>query len=341
MLAAVLRSPGERFTIEEVATPEPGPGEVRVRIGGAGVCHSDLHLMAGATPKPGATPGPWILGHENAGWVDAVGVRVAEVEVGQPVAVSGGWGCGHCRVCAGGEEQLCDSGRWAGIGAPGGYAEHLLVPAARHVVPLGGLDPVEAAPLTDAGVTPYRAVKKALARLLPGTTAVVIGVGGLGQFALQMLAALCASRVVALDVAEPKRDLATTLGAALVLDPGAAGVADEIRRFSGPEGPAAVFDLVGAEDTMALALEVVGRRGLAVLVGLAGGTVPLSFRAMAAEASVTTSHWGSRSDLEEVIALAQAGAMAPRIERHALSGINQVFARLAAGDIEGRAVLVP
>ena len=341
MRAALLRSLGEPFTVEDVPTPEPGPGEVRVRVAAAGVCHSDLHLVGEATPRPGMPPAPWILGHENAGWVDALGPGVAGVEVGEPVAVSGGWGCGRCRLCLGGDEQLCDRDRWGGMGVPGGYAEQLVVPGARHLVPIDGLDPAEVAPLTDAGLTPYRAVTKALPRLLPGTTAVVIGVGGLGQFGIQILAALSPARIVALDLAQPKRDLATALGADLVLDPATGGAANEIARFAGPEGPAAVLDFVGADATMALAAGVVGRRGLVVLVGLGGGTVPLSFHSLAAEASVTTSYWGSRNDLEDVVALARAGAISARVERHDLSEINHVFARLAAGDVEGRAVLVP
>jgi propanol-preferring alcohol dehydrogenase len=341
MRAALLWALGEPFTVEDVPRPEPGPGQVRIRIGGAGVCHSDLHFLSGATTRPGMPPAPWILGHENAGWVDAVGAGVTGLEVGRPVAVSGGWGCGQCRVCLRGEEQLCNSSLWGGMGIPGGYAEHLIVPAARHVVPIDGLDPVDVAPLTDAGLTPYRAVKKALPRLVPGTTAVVIGAGGLGQFGVQMLAALSPARVVALDLAEPKRVLASALGAELVLDPASPGVVEEIQSFAGPEGPAAVLDFVGVEATLALALQAVGRRGLVVIVGLGGGAVPLSFRALAAEASVTTSYWGSRSDLEEVVALAQRGAISARVERHDLTQINQVLSRLAAGEIEGRAVLVP
>lgn len=341
MRAAVLRGPGGPFAIEDVPTPEPGPGEVRVRIAAAGVCHSDLHVLAGTSRRPADGSAPRILGHENAGWVDALGAGVTGLETGQPVAVFGGWGCGRCRVCLGGDEQLCDPARWAGLGPPGGYAEHLLVPAARHLVPLDGLDPVEAAPLTDAGLTPYRAVQKARSRLVPGTTAVVIGAGGLGQFAVQLLGALTPARVVALDTADDKRARAAALGADLVLDPAVPSARDDLRGFAGPDGVAAVLDVVGADATVALALEVVGRKGLVVLVGLAGGAAPVSFHAMAGEASVTTSHWGSRNDLVEVLALARAGVVATRVERHPLAAVNDVFARLAAGEIDGRAVLVP
>jgi alcohol dehydrogenase, propanol-preferring len=339
--AALLHAWDEPFKVEEVPTPEPGPGEVRVRIGGAGACHSDLHFKAGAVARPGLPPAPWILGHENAGWVDALGAGADGVEVGQPVAVFGGWGCGRCRLCLGGEEQLCDTRRWGGIGRPGGYAEALIVPSTRHLIPIDGLDPVDVAPLTDAALTPYRAVNKTLSRLVPGATAVVIGAGGLGQFGIQLLRALSPARVVVVDTSETKRLLATSLGADLVLDPTVGDPLAHIHRFAGSEGPAAVIDFVGVDTTIELALAAVGRKGLAVIVGLGGGSAPFSFLTNGGEATVTTSNWGSRNELEEVIALARAGAISARIERHDLGEINEVFTRLERGQVEGRAVLTP
>jgi propanol-preferring alcohol dehydrogenase len=285
--------------------------------------------------------GPWILGHENAGWVDALGPGVRGLEIGQPVAVYGGWGCGVCRVCLRGEEQLCDPARWVGFGSRGGYAQYLIVPSARHLVKIDGLDPVEVAPLTDAGVTSYRAVKKARPFITPGTTALLIGVGGLGQLALQLLRALTPAKVVALEPSDERRALAADLGADLVLDPLARSTRNDLWHFAGPGGIAAVLDLVGTNQTMALALEVVSRQGIVVLVGLSGGIVPLSFHGMAAEAMVTTSHWGSREDLIEVLALVRTEALTTRVERHSLASINEVFTLLAAGKINGRAVLTP
>lgn len=341
MRAALLYELSSPFEVAEVPTPEPSPGEVRVRVGGAGVCHSDIHFKAAASPRPGLPPSPWILGHENAGWVDALGAGVEGVDIGQPVAVFGGWGCGRCRACLGGEEQLCAAGIWPGRARPGGYAEYLLVPAARHLVPIDDLDPIDVAPLTDAALTPYRAVKKALPWLLPGATAVVIGAGGLGQFAVQLLVGLSRARVVALDPSQSKRDLAMELGAELALDPTSGDTLSDIVGFAGSDGPAVVLDFVGVDRTVDLALRVVGRQGLAIIVGLGHGSAPFSFLTGGAEAAVTTSHWGSRNELAEVIALARAGTIASRVERHGLAEINQVFARLEAGEIEGRAVLVP
>jgi alcohol dehydrogenase, propanol-preferring len=339
--AALLREVGAAFELADIAVPETGPGEIRVRVGAAGVCHSDLHLQASAEAPAAMGPAPWILGHEIAGWIDELGAGVSGVEVGQPVAIFGGWGCGQCRTCLGGEEQICATRRWPGRERPGGYAEQLLVPTVRYLVPIDGLDPIDMAPLTDAALTPYRAVKKALPVLVPGTTAVVIGAGGLGQYAIQLLFTLSPAQVVVVDPSETKRDLAQSLGADLVLDPTADDCAAEIGRFAGRDGPAAILDFVGVDDTVKLALGAVGRRGMAIIVGLGHGSAPFSFFSGGAEAIVTTSHWGSRNELAEVIALARAGRISGLVERHDLGDINVAFARLQAGQVEGRAVLVP
>ena len=341
MRAARLYGYNEDYVVEDIPVPEPGPGQVLVGVAGSGACHSDLHMWRGDMAGRPLPPFPWVLGHENAGYVEALGPGVSGVEVGEPVAVFGGWGCGACRFCLGGDEQLCDVLRWGGIGRPGGYAEYLVVPAARHLVKLGDYDPVLAAPLTDAGLTPYRAVKKALPRLLPGSTAVVIGVGGLGHFGLQYLKYLAPVKIIAVDTAEPKRALAAELGADLVLDPLSVDVPAEVKAFAGGEGAAAVLDFVGADSTIAMALAASGRQGLVVLVGLAGGAAPFSFFAAATETSVTTSNWGNRNELEEVMALARAGSITAHIERHDLSEINAVFARLTRGEVDGRAVILP
>jgi propanol-preferring alcohol dehydrogenase len=325
--------------VEEVETPEPGPGEVLVRIGGAGVCHSDLHIIQGDIPLLGDEPK--VLGHENAGWVESAGPGAGSFEHGEPVVVFGGWGCGLCRRCLGGEEQLCDSGRWAGLGPPGGYAEYLLVPSARHLVRLGDLDPAEAAPLTDAALTPYRAVKKVAPRLLEGGWSLVIGAGGLGQMAIQFLKLLTPAGVIVADLAADKREAALALGADVVVDPAAPGVAEEIRHATSGEGAAVVLDVVGDERTLGLAAASLGFKGELVIVGLANGAVPFSFFAWPPESLVTTSHWGTRNELEEVVAHAAAGRLQLRVERARLEDVNDVVARLAAGEVDGRAVLVP
>ena len=161
--------------LREVPEPEPGPGQVVVRVGGAGVCHSDLHLLHDYGPGVLPYPLPFTLGHENAGWVHALGAGVDRIEVGEPVAVYGAWGCGLCRICRQGLEQHCErsaefAGACGGVGRDGGMAPYLLVPSPRLLVPLRDLDPVDAAPLTDAGLTPYHAVRRShRARAAPAT----------------------------------------------------------------------------------------------------------------------------------------------------------------------------
>src|SRR3954463_15909111 len=185
----------------DVPVPEPGPGEVLVRVAGAGLCHSDVHLMrwpAGTLPYTL----PFTLGHEVAGVVAALGAGADGPEPGTPVLVYGPWGCGRCPACSLGAEMPGEGerrGRGAGLGRDGGLAEYLVVPSARLTVPLDGLDPVAAAPLADAGLTPYHAIRRALGMLRPGTSAIVIGFGGLGHVAVQLLKALGPAREVAVD----------------------------------------------------------------------------------------------------------------------------------------------
>jgi alcohol dehydrogenase, propanol-preferring len=311
---------------------------VLVKIAAAGVCHSDLHQQDGSVPPHRI---PLIMGHENAGWVAGLGPGAEGLAEGDPVVVYGGWGCGQCRFCLGGQEQLCDGARWGGLGPDGGYAEYLLVPATRHLLPAGRLDLVKAAGLTDAGLSSYRAAKKALPYLTPGTTAVVIGAGGLGQYGIQYVKLMTSATVIALETSPVRRRLALSLGANHAIDGSAADALDQIRELSGGQGAAAVLDFVGIDATMKLGLAALTRQGLLVLVGLAGGTVPVGFFTQASEAAVTTSTWGSRNDLAEVITLAQQGKIAATTESHRLDDINRVLERLEHGRVEGRAVIVP
>ncbi|MDO8383857.1 MAG: NAD(P)-dependent alcohol dehydrogenase [Microbacterium sp.] len=340
MKAARLNEVGADFVLEEMPVPVPGPGQVLIRIAGAGVCHSDLHITTGEQQGVAL---PHTLGHENAGWIEAFGpgAEGQGFEVGDAVVVFGGWGCGHCRFCLGGKEQLCNVFLWGGMGPEGGFAEYMVVPSVRELLSADGLDPVTAAPLTDAALTPYSAVKKTLPYLIPGTTAILIGAGGLGQYGVQFLKLLSPATLIVVDTDEHKREHARTLGADITIDPTDPDAAEQIRAVTGEDGAAAVIDFVGIDATMALGASAVGRGGLFVLVGLAGGSFPFSFFSLPSEAAVMTSNWGTRNELEEVLALARSGRLISTIEQHPLEDINEVFARLAAGQIPGRAVLTP
>lgn len=332
MRAAVLEDYKSDLVLRDLPVPDPGPGEVLVRVAGVGLCHSDLHLRDGEVPMIPSFP--WVLGHEIAGRVEATGPGVEPIEHGLPVLVYGGWGCGRCRPCLTGAEQLCDTSRWVGIGRPGGYAEYVVVPAARHLVPLGDLDPVVSAPLADAALTPYHAIRVAGDRLRPGSTAVVLGAGGLGQFAVQLLSILSATRVVVVDTDEAKRSQAVALGASLALHP------DEVTASMAHTADV-VLDIVGSDATLRLGAELLARQGALVIVGLGGGAVPVSFLGTPPEAVVTSSYWGTRTELEEVVALATAGRLVHTVHEVDLAGVNTAMADLREGRVAGRVVLVP
>ena len=348
MKALRLESWHSEPVLRELPAPEPGPGEVVIQVGGAGACHSDLHLMHEF--DEGALPWgpPFTLGHENAGWVHLLGGGVTGLEPGQPVAVVGAWGCGRCQHCRAGLETYCDRpqdapvpGGGGGLGLDGGMAELMLVPSARHLVPLpDGLDPVHAAPLTDAALTPYHAVRRSWPKLLPGSTAVAIGVGGLGHLGVQVVRATTAARIIAVDNREAARDLAKRCGADLVLSPGPTTAA-EIREATGGLGADLLLDFVGSDETLALAAAAARSLADITIVGLGGGALPVSFFGVPYEASVQSTYWGNRAELVEVLDLAARGLLRAEITRFGLDLAVSAYERLAAGSIDGRAVVVP
>lgn len=330
----------------EVEDPTPRPGQVVVKIGGAGACHSDLHMMHG-TSETIPFSLPFTLGHENAGWVHSVGADVSSVERGQPVAVYGAWGCGTCAHCRVGMENYCEGqttalgGAGGGLGLDGGMAEYMLVPNERYLVPLpDGLTPAEAAPLTDAGLTPYHAIRRALPKLGPSSTAVVIGVGGLGHLAIQILKATCAARVIALDTRPEALELALSLGAdtAIASDDHAAR---EVRAVTGMRGADLVLDCVGSDASLSTAAACARVLGDLTLIGVAGGSLGFSFLRPAYGVSVQSVYWGSRPELAEVLELAARSLIRPRTTTYPLSRALDAYRALGAGQVVGRAVIIP
>ncbi|MEY9872925.1 propanol-preferring alcohol dehydrogenase [Streptacidiphilus sp. MAP12-33] len=344
MKALQYRSVGAAPEVVTVPDPEPGPGQVLLKVSAAGVCHSDIAVMSWpAEALPFRLP--LTLGHEGAGVVAALGAGVTGVSVGESVAVYGAWGCGVCAKCAQGRENYCLRAKQLGIaapglGAPGAIAEYLLVDNARHLVPLGDLDPVRSVPLTDAGLTPYHAIKQSLPKLVPGSTAVVIGTGGLGHVAIQLLRALTAARVVALDISAEKLALAREVGAhEVVLSD--ANAAATVRELTGGLGAEAVFDFVGAGPTAATAGAVVAVEGDVTIVGLGGGSLPVGFGTIPYDAAVRAPYWGSRVELVEVLDLARAGQVEVHVETYTLDEAPLAYEHLHEGKIRGRAVVLP
>jgi propanol-preferring alcohol dehydrogenase len=312
-----------------------------VKVEGAGFCHSDLHILSGEIPILPRMP--LILGHENAGVVAELGEGVKAVDVGQKVAIFGGWGCGVCDYCVSGVEQMCSAPEWAGLSErDGGYAEYILVPSARHLMPLSNLDPKIAAPLTDAALTPYRAIKKALPFLTPDHRALVIGVGGLGQYGIKLLRILFGGEIVAVDISEAKLDLARSYGATTTMLANQEEVSRDIVETTGG-GVGAAFDFVGSEQSLALALAATRAGGKVTQLGLAGGTARLRvLETNPWEVQFEATIWGSVKELREVIALAESGRLAPiETEFIPLERINDAQARLKSGDVRGRLVITP
>ncbi|MEU1147757.1 NAD(P)-dependent alcohol dehydrogenase [Streptomyces sp. NPDC005863] len=344
MKAVQYRGAGAAPEVITVPRPAPGPGQVLLKVTAAGVCHSDIAVMSQPDEALGF-PLPLTLGHEGAGTVAALGEGVTGLALGDSVAVYGPWGCGACLMCAQGKENYCTRAaglgiRPPGLGAPGAIAEYLLVDDPRHLVPLGGLDPVTAVPLTDAGLTPYHAIRTSLPKLTPGSTAVVIGTGGLGHVAIQLLRALTPARVIALDVTEEKLRLARAVGAheAVLSDPAAA---DRVRELTGGLGAQAVFDFVGAPPTAATAIGCAAVESDVSIVGIGGGAVAVGFGTTPYDTAVRSPYWGSRAELIEVLDLARSGVLDVHVETYALDDAPRAYEDLHAGRVHGRAVILP
>jgi propanol-preferring alcohol dehydrogenase len=335
-----------RPEVADVDEPSPGPGEVLVRIGGAGICHTDLNLIhvleAGMLPFDP----PFTLGHENAGWVERLGAGVRGLEVGKPVVVYGPWGCGVCHTCLHGAENHCERPTVVGpgvggLGRDGGLAPLMVVPSPRQLVPLHDLEPWQAAPLADAALTPYRVIRKWIHLLVPGSSVVVIGAGGgLGHLAVQLLTAMTAARIVGVDARPRGVELAAELGADVSLLAGDSTPV-EARDATAGRGAELVLDFVGSEATLALAGAVVRPLGHVAIVGAGGGSMTCGYFGLPYEVSVSTTYWGSIPELGEVVALAEAGRIVSRVQTFPFSRALDALDALHAGTIEGRAVVVP
>lgn len=343
MKAIRFINPGYPPEVVDIKTPTPAPGQVLVKIAGAGVCHSDLHIL----DHDMGFKGPFTLGHENAGYIAGLGDGVTGWKEGDPVLIYGPWGCGRCRTCQTSSENYCENhasipSYGGGLGSDGGMAEYMLVPSSRLLVPLGKLDPVEAAPLADAALTPYHAIKAALPLLTPDATVLVVGIGGLGHMALQILRVVSPARLIAADIDDAKLDHARRLGVDHAIDTRDADAAAEaIAKIAGPRGVTVAFDIVGAQPTVDLCVRVVGRNSRLSVIGLAGGVVHYAANSPPYGCEVSVPYWGSRTELMEVVALAAEGRIKAEVERFPLEQAIDVYQRLREGKIHGRAVLQP
>jgi NAD+-dependent secondary alcohol dehydrogenase Adh1 len=340
MKAARLTAYGAPLDLIDRPPPQIArPDQVLLRVGGAGVCATDLHAIDGEMEPAGVTL-PCQLGHENAGWVAEVGELVSTVAVGDPVIVYPPYSCGLCPACRRGDDMHCEHHQFTGLTVDGGFAEQLLVFERQLVALPSGMEPAAVAPHADAGLTAYHAVRRAAGRLTPSTTAVVIGIGGVGHVAVQLVRELCACRIIAVDPDPRRRTLALELGAADAVDGGAAAV-EAVADLTGGRGADVVFDFVGSDATLRDAPALLAQTGAYSLVGFGGMIEVPSIALVARELSLHSNLVGSWTDLYELIALHATGRIALRVETHPLDAINEVLERLRGGDIIGRAVLVP
>jgi NAD+-dependent secondary alcohol dehydrogenase Adh1 len=339
MKAALLRAYHQPLEFIERPRPEPtGATDVLIRIGGAGVCATDLHAIEGLMEPAGVTL-PRVLGHENAGWVEEIGDGVTTVAKRDAVLVFPPHSCGLCVPCRRGVDMLCIHHQFTGLTVDGGFAEYVVVPERSLVALPAGVEPSAVAPHADAGLTAYHAVKRLAPRALPGTTAVVLGVGGVGHIALQLLQVIGSGSTIAIDTDPRRRALAAELGAGDVLaGPGSVAA---VRELTDGRGADLVFDFVGTDQSHADSMAMLARGGTCSIVGYGGMVSVPSAVMVGGEQTVMGNLVGTWLDLWEVMQLHAAGRLVLKTETHPLDSVNDVLAKLADGEITGRAVLVP
>lgn len=330
------------LSIDDVDRPRPeGSRDVVVEVEGAGWCQTDNHIIEGQWADYVPQSLPMTLGHENAGTVAAVGEEVNLVSEGDRVICHPVQTCGTCRPCRQGETMYCENDSFNGLTTDGGFAEEMLT-SERSVIPLpDGVDPTDIAPHADAGITAYHAAKKAVDELNPGDTAVVIGVGGLGHIGLQCLDAMSAADIVALDIKQSARELATECGADVTLDPESVDVPDEIDDLTDGHGAEQVLDFVGADETTALGPAIAADGAEHHVIGYGGHVHEPAQAFVAGEFTFRGTLVGQYSELQELVALVERGDVDLHTTRYELGEVNEVAERLENREIDGRAVITP
>lgn len=333
--------PGQAFSIEEIERPTISePDDVIVDVEAAGWCHTDNHIVEGALAEMQEDLLPYTPGHENAGVVAEVGEAVTGVVPGDRVVVHPAMTCGRCRACRSGEDMHCPEHVFIGLDTDGGFAEQLRTKE-RSLITLDTLDPLEAAPHADAGITAYRAVKKAAADLTPVDYTVIIGIGGLGHIGLQALHAISATKTIAVDIKDDALSLAESYGATHTINAREEQVPDVVNDLTDGTGVRKIIDFVGNEESFGYSPQmiqtgadhhVVGYEGMLELPAAAMIPTELDFRGTLV---------GSYTELQELIELAERGEVTVDYSTHELENINEIAQRLHDGDVKGRAVFVP
>ncbi len=332
----------DSLKVEEIDEPKiEGPLDVIVRIGGAGLCRTDIHVIEGQWKELSGVTLPYTLGHENAGWVEEVGSAVTNVEVGDAVILHPLVTCGLCRACRAGDDMHCAAGIFPGIDADGGFAE-LLKTNARAVVKLPeGVEPKDVAAHADAGLTAYHAIKKATEILYPGTRAVVIGAGGgLGHIGIQCLKEMTSAEIVAVDASEEALELTREFGADHTVHVDGTQV-EQVQEITEGEGAEAVLDFVGEKGAVEDGIAMLGDGATYYVIGYGQNLNIPTIDIISREISFVGNLVGTYNDLAELMTLAAQGKVELHTETYSLEAVNDAIADLNGGKLHGRGILVP
>jgi NAD+-dependent secondary alcohol dehydrogenase Adh1 len=340
MKAARLHKYHEALAVEQIPEPEiTGPHDVIVRIGGAGLCRTDLHVQEGQWAEKSGVQLPYVLGHENAGWVHEIGSAVSNVAVGDTVILHPLVTCGLCRACRAGDDVHCTNSAFPGISTDGGFAE-LLKTTARSVVKLDpSLHPKDIAALADAGLTAYHAVKKASSILYPGSRAVVIGAGGLGHIGIQCLKAMTPAEVIVIDPSERARALAGEIGADTTVAADG-GQVDTILEMTDGLGAEAIIDFVGERGVIPEGVAMLRQAGSYFVIGYGENVDVPTIDIISREINFIGNLVGSYNDLSELMTLTAQGKVNLHTSGYPLDAVNDAMADLDQGRLQGRGILV-
>ncbi|MDQ2839294.1 MAG: NAD(P)-dependent alcohol dehydrogenase [Actinomycetota bacterium] len=341
MRAVRLHGYHQQPVVEEV--PEPtvkGPLDVVVRIGGAGVCRTDLHIIEGQWDAAMSPALPYTIGHENAGWVHEIGSAVTNVAVGDTVILHPTPTCGLCRACRAGQDMHCSNSSFPGLDSDGGMADYLLTSARACVKLDASTKPEDVAALADAGITAYHAVRKALPLLYPGTTCAVIGAGGLGHIGIQCLAALSATKIVVVDRNPDALELAGQLGAQHTVRADG-GQVDAVKDLTNGEGADVVLDFVAEQGAENDGFGMTRPGGSDFVIGYGGTLTVPTLDLISTERNIIGNIVGTYNELAELMVLAEAGKVTLHTKTYSLDDAQQALHDLDAGEVRGRAILVP
>jgi NAD+-dependent secondary alcohol dehydrogenase Adh1 len=341
MKAVRLHGYHQQPVVEDV--PEPsvkGPLDVVVKIGGAGVCRTDLHIIEGQWAEAMHPALPYTIGHENAGWVHEIGSAVTNVQVGDTVILHPTPTCGLCYACRAGDDMHCGESSFPGLDSDGGMAEYLLTSARACVKLDPSTQPKDVAALADAGITAYHAVRKAIPQLYPGTTCVLIGAGGLGHIGIQCLAALTATTIIVVDRNPDALKLAEQLGAdhTVVADGNQVGAVQDL---TGGTGAHVVLDFVAEQGAEQDGFAMTAPNGSYFVIGYGGQLQVPTLDIISTERNIIGNIVGTFNELDELMALAQAGKVTLHTRTYPLEAAAEAVADLDAGRVRGRAILVP